>query len=58
MVPEAPIDKTDGERVAKGDGRFVLNAKDARWYQAYANVMPQRQPTGYQPDWLGYESIA
>ena len=21
--------------------------------EAYANVTPQRQPTGYQPDWLG-----
>ncbi len=34
MVPEAPLEETDAGRVAKGDGWFVLNAKDARWYHA------------------------
>src|SRR5438876_11065039 len=34
MVPEAPLEETEGGRVAKGDGWFVLNAKDARWYHA------------------------
>ncbi|MDX6409409.1 MAG: hypothetical protein QOE13_2480, partial [Gaiellaceae bacterium] len=34
MVPEAPLEDTDAGRVAKGDGWFVLNAKDARWYYA------------------------
>ena len=34
MVPEAPLEDTDAGRVAKGDGWFVLNAKDARWYHA------------------------
>jgi uncharacterized cupin superfamily protein len=32
VVPEAPLEDTDAGRVAKGDGWFVLNAKDARWY--------------------------
>ena len=34
MVPEAPIEQTDAGIVAKGDGWFVLNAKDSRWYHA------------------------
>ena len=34
MVPEAPLEKTDAGLVAKGDGWFVLNAKDSRWYHA------------------------
>ncbi len=34
MVPEAPMDETETGRVATGDGWFVLNAKDARWYHA------------------------
>lgn len=34
MVPEAPLEDTDAGRVAKGDGWFTLNAKDARWYYA------------------------
>jgi uncharacterized cupin superfamily protein len=34
MVPEAPLERTEAGRVAKGDGWFVLNAKDARWYHA------------------------
>jgi uncharacterized cupin superfamily protein len=32
MVPEAPLEQTDEGLVAKGDGWFILNAKDARWY--------------------------
>ena len=28
------MEETDAGRVAKGDGWFVLNAKDARWYHA------------------------
>ena len=34
MVPEAPLEQTDAGLVATGDGWFVLNAKDARWYHA------------------------
>jgi len=34
MIPEAPLEETDAGRVAKGDGWFVLNATDARWYHA------------------------
>jgi uncharacterized cupin superfamily protein len=34
MVPEAPFEETEAGRVANGDGWFVLNAKDARWYHA------------------------
>jgi len=31
-VPEAPLEQTEAGRVAKGDGWFVLNARDSRWY--------------------------
>jgi uncharacterized cupin superfamily protein len=34
VVPEAPLEATDAGRVAKGNGWFALNAKDARWYHA------------------------
>jgi uncharacterized cupin superfamily protein len=34
MVPEAPLEQTDVGLVPKGDGWFVLNAKDTRWYHA------------------------
>jgi uncharacterized cupin superfamily protein len=34
MVPEAPLEQTATGTVATGDGWFVLNAKDARWYHA------------------------
>jgi uncharacterized cupin superfamily protein len=34
MVPEAPLEETEAGRLAKGDGWFVLNAKEARWYHA------------------------
>jgi uncharacterized cupin superfamily protein len=34
VVPEAPLEETDAGLVAKGDGWYVLNAKDARWYHA------------------------
>ena len=34
MVSEAPLEQTEHGLVAKGDGWFVLNARDARWYAA------------------------
>jgi uncharacterized cupin superfamily protein len=34
MVPEAPLERTETGFVAKGDGWFVVNAKDARWFHA------------------------
>jgi uncharacterized cupin superfamily protein len=34
MVPEAPLEQTEAGVVPNGDGWFVLNAKDARWYHA------------------------
>jgi uncharacterized cupin superfamily protein len=34
VVPEAPLEQTEAGTVAKGDGWYVLNAKDARWYHA------------------------
>ena len=36
MVPEAPLEETEAGVVAKGDGWFVLNAKDSRWYHSDA----------------------
>jgi uncharacterized cupin superfamily protein len=32
MVPEAPFDDTEHGRKAAGEGWFVLNARDAIWY--------------------------
>jgi uncharacterized cupin superfamily protein len=34
MVPEAPLEETDEGLVAQGEGWFVLNARDARWWQS------------------------
>lgn len=34
MVPEAPITTTTDGLVPAGEGWFVLNAREARWYQA------------------------
>ena len=34
MVPEARLEQTEHGLVPMGDGWFVLNARDARWYHA------------------------
>jgi uncharacterized cupin superfamily protein len=34
MVPEAQFEESDAGRVAKGDGWYVVNAKETRWYHA------------------------
>ena len=34
MVSEAKLEDTEAGRVAKSEGWFVLNAKEARWYHA------------------------
>jgi uncharacterized cupin superfamily protein len=34
MVREAQVDETKDGRVALGEGWFVVNARDARWYHA------------------------
>jgi uncharacterized cupin superfamily protein len=34
MVPEAQFEDAGAGRVAKGDGWYVVNAKDTRWYHA------------------------
>ena len=31
MVPEAPLERTDGGLAPKGEGWFVVNAREARW---------------------------
>jgi uncharacterized cupin superfamily protein len=33
MVPEAPLEKTESGLVPKGEGWFVVNAKEARWLE-------------------------
>lgn len=33
MIPEAPLEATDHGLVVNGEGWFVLNLKDARWFQ-------------------------
>jgi uncharacterized cupin superfamily protein len=32
VVPEAPLEQTENGRVPSGEGWFVLNARDARWF--------------------------
>jgi uncharacterized cupin superfamily protein len=34
VVPEAELQETEHGRVATGEGWFVVNARDARWYHA------------------------
>ena len=34
MVPESKLESTEHGLVPKGDGWFVLNAREARWYDA------------------------
>jgi uncharacterized cupin superfamily protein len=34
VVPEAPLEETEAGLVAKGDGWYVLNGRDSRWYYA------------------------
>ena len=34
VVPEAPLEHTENGIVAGGDGWFVVNARDTRWYYA------------------------
>ena len=34
MVPEAQLDQTDEGLVPRGEGWFVLNARESRWYHA------------------------
>jgi uncharacterized cupin superfamily protein len=34
MVPEAPLEQTEQGLVPKGEGWFILNAREARWYHA------------------------
>jgi len=33
MVPEAPLEQTEAGLVPKGEGWFVVNAKEARWFE-------------------------
>jgi hypothetical protein len=33
MVPEASLEKTDAGLVPKAEGWFVVNAKEARWFE-------------------------
>ena len=34
MVPEAPVEHTENGLVPKGDGWYVLNAREATWWHA------------------------
>ena len=45
MVPEAPLEEGEHGRVPTGDGWFVLNAREARWYD--------RGPRGARCDFEG-----
>lgn len=35
MVPEAPIERAEGGLVPRGEGWFVLNARDAQWLDGH-----------------------
>lgn len=35
MVPEAPLEESDSGLVPRGDGWFVLNAREARWSEGH-----------------------
>ena len=35
MVPEAPLERTDAGLVPAGDGWFVVNVRDARWFDGH-----------------------
>ena len=34
MVPEAPLERSDGGLVPQGEGWFVVNAREARWFDS------------------------
>jgi uncharacterized cupin superfamily protein len=33
VIPEAPLEQADAGLVASGEGWFILNARDARWFE-------------------------
>jgi hypothetical protein len=35
VVPEAPLERTETGVVPAGEGWFVVNARDARWFESY-----------------------
>ena len=49
MVPEAPLEQTEHGTVARGDGWYVLNARDAAWYD--------RGPRGAAHAWAAHGHI-
>jgi hypothetical protein len=59
VVPEAPLERTEHGLTPGGDGWFVLNAREARWWDrgelgadvAYARF-PEAEPTRYRDGWL------
>jgi uncharacterized cupin superfamily protein len=58
MVPESPLESTDQGLVPKGDGWFVLNARDARWRAGHgrgSNCMFEGEPSFSQ---LGIRLVA
>jgi hypothetical protein len=34
VVPEAPLEKVENGLAPAGEGWFVLNARDAQWYES------------------------
>src|SRR5512132_4158469 len=52
MVPEAPLEQKEGGLVPRGEGWFVVNAREARWRSADgrgAQVSFDGWPDGYFP---------
>ncbi len=54
MVPEAPLEDTETGRVAKGDGWYVLNARDAQWWYADGRPAFCNLEAGATFDQLGF----
>jgi hypothetical protein len=57
VVPEAPLERTDAGLVPAGEGWFVLNAREARWFEnddcGASTVSSARYvETPFREDWL------
>ena len=46
MIPEAPLEQTEYGLTAAGEGWFVLNAREARWFKREPGVVPGLQGRG------------
>jgi hypothetical protein len=57
MVPEASLERTENGLMPRGEGWFVLNAREARWahggnVSASCERFPKRTLGPYRDGWL------